>query len=295
MLTINPSFAVDSIVFNMHDLLFLTNLSWDIVTVNPAVQSLLGHKPESLEGESLAKLVPAATMERWKALERRRKDSGEAALATILGESIPVSYVIQNVHDKCDDPVGYLLFARDIREMKRLEKLTKELQQTNEKLALMSITDSLTQVYNRQKIEREIEVELDRFRRYATVFSIIMFDLDFFKEVNDEHGHDVGDKVLIELTKVVQTEIRSTDLLARWGGEEFVVLCPGIRVENVAQQADRIRRQIEEHAFGIIETMTVSFGVTEVKESDTIDSLMKRADVALYKAKESGRNRVNQI
>ena len=101
--------------------------------------------------------------------------------------------------------------------------------------------------------------------------------------------------MLIEVTKVVQKEIRSTDLLARWGGEEFIVLCPGIRVGDVVQQADRIRRQIERHMFGIIETMTVSFGVTEIKESDTIDTLLKRVDIALYQAKESGRNRVHQI
>jgi len=295
VLSINPKFVIDKIILNMHDVLLLTGLSWDIVMVNSAGQAILEYDPDSLKGKPLSVLVPERMLEKWKNMGRRQQDSGETELLTRQGKKIPFSYVIQKVKDKCDDPVGYLFFARDIREMRRLEKLTDELQKSNRKLEKMSITDSLTKVFNRQKIEMEIQTELDRFNRYSNVFSLIMFDLDFFKEVNDEFGHDIGDKVLIEVTEVVKTEIRSTDLLARWGGEEFIVLCPGINLENVLQQAERIRRQIEHHSFGIIENMTISFGVTEVTGEDTLETILKRADKALYQAKDEGRNRVCRI
>ena len=119
-----------------------------------------------------------------------------------------------------------------------------------------------------------------------------MFDIDHFKKINDTYGHTTGDIVLKEIAQVVTETIRKYDIVARWGGEEFVILVPNSKAEETALMAEKIRETIEKYAFTEAGTVTCSFGVTEYKDGDSIDSLVTRADEALYKAKEQGRNRV---
>jgi diguanylate cyclase (GGDEF)-like protein len=122
-----------------------------------------------------------------------------------------------------------------------------------------------------------------------------MFDIDHFKQVNDNYGHDIGDKVLIKITNEVSKTIRETDIFARWGGEEFMILTPDTNLESAIGLAERTRRNIEMEEINKVGQITCSFGVTCFKKGDTFNSFVKRADNALYQDKESGRNKVINI
>jgi diguanylate cyclase (GGDEF)-like protein len=153
-------------------------------------------------------------------------------------------------------------------------------------------TDPLTKIYNRLKFDNIFISEILRAQRYETALSLIMFDIDNFKQINDNYGHHVGDEVLIETTKVVSGNIRETDIFARLGGEEFAILTPNTDMEYARKLSERLRAAIESAICKEMLTVTCSFGVAEFREGDTADTLSKRADKALYEAKKSGKNRV---
>ncbi len=160
------------------------------------------------------------------------------------------------------------------------------------KLEWLATRDALTGALNRRSFDERLPNEMERARRYATPLSLVMLDIDNFKQVNDRHGHKAGDSLLIELTSVVDGQLREPDILVRWGGEEFMVIAPHTDLEGGRELAERLRLRIAEREFGEAGRITCSFGVSERRNEDTPDSLMVRADDALYRAKSAGRNRV---
>jgi len=163
------------------------------------------------------------------------------------------------------------------------------------RLKELAFTDSLTKIYNRLHFAHFLDAEIDKAKRYGTPFSIIFFDLDHFKLINDTYGHQVGDEVLEEVTRVVASINRKSDIFARYGGEEFIILTPETDLSGAMIHAERLRDKIEKYNFKTIGHLTSSFGVTEFKgENDSIEELLDRADIALYQAKELGRNRVEK-
>ena len=163
------------------------------------------------------------------------------------------------------------------------------------KLSTMAYTDSLTHIYNRLHFAHFLDVEIDKVKRYGGTFSIIFFDLDHFKRVNDTYGHLTGDEVLEQITKIVSSANRNADIFARYGGEEFVILAPATDVNGAFIHAERLRGDIEKFEFKTIGHITSSFGVTEFKaDSDSVEELLDRVDKALYQAKDFGRNRVEK-
>lgn len=157
-----------------------------------------------------------------------------------------------------------------------------------QKFKQLALTDDLTQIPNRrfffENLERRAEAKEET--------CIILFDIDFFKQINDSFGHDVGDVVLKDVAHVAKNTVRDGDIVARFGGEEFVVLLANTNIENAIKMAERIRVNIHDHDFGIDQKVTASFGVAYVDENVTIEESIKAADVFMYEAKESGRNRV---
>ncbi|WP_281169383.1 GGDEF domain-containing protein [Sulfurospirillum arcachonense] len=131
-----------------------------------------------------------------------------------------------------------------------------------------------------------------QYLRHKHVFSIMMLDIDHFKDVNDTYGHQIGDSVLIEFANILKKHSRKTDIVGRWGGEEFIIICLDTNIQGATNLAENLRASIEEFEFSIINHKTVSIGVSEVKDTDNIKTLIKRVDDYLYKAKESGRNKV---
>ncbi len=165
----------------------------------------------------------------------------------------------------------------------------------SEKLSTMAYTDSLTHIYNRLHFAHFLNAEVDKVKRYHSTFSIIFFDLDHFKNTNDNFGHPAGDEVLKKVAEIVSEANRSADIFARYGGEEFIILTPETDLNGALIHAERLRRKIEQHEFQGIGHISSSFGVAEFDvEKEDVDHLLKRADKALYMAKELGRNRVEK-
>ncbi len=188
----------------------------------------------------------------------------------------------------------------DMAEICQLnEKLQQEVmhkEEVNRHLEHLSITDSLTGVGNRRKFLDMADLERRRAHRYGTPFSVVMIDIDHFKEVNDRYGHEGGDVALCELTRVVEAQLRGSDLLTRLGGEEFAILLPQTQKAEAWLLAERIRQVVAAHvvSIGVVHfSITISMGVTDVRmgRSDSVKGLLNRADRALYKAKARGRNR----
>jgi diguanylate cyclase (GGDEF)-like protein len=156
-------------------------------------------------------------------------------------------------------------------------------------------TDPLTGLLNRRHMEERLEEEVARFRAQGTAFSVILSDVDHFKQINDQHGHDAGDRVLAGVATVFNRGLRGGDAVARWGGEEFLVLLPGADLSAAEEVAQRLRLAAERHlaeAGGLSQTLTLTFGVAGFAGGTSIDACLKAADEALYRGKAAGRNRV---
>lgn len=171
--------------------------------------------------------------------------------------------------------------------------LDKFIHDNEQKLIQMSYIDDLTQLHNRKAYNERIEDMIEESKRYRSIFSMVLLDIDFFKFINDNYGHAVGDHVLEDLSQLIQSTIRSNDYAFRIGGEEFIILLSNTNLSHAVIFAENLRNKIQTELSTIKnKEITVSLGVTEVIENDTSKTIYKRADDYLYKAKESGRNRV---
>ncbi|MCL5976575.1 MAG: sensor domain-containing diguanylate cyclase [Nitrospirae bacterium] len=188
-------------------------------------------------------------------------------------------------YDEHGQFIGYDGLISDITERKMIE----------EKLVELAERDPLTNIYNRRKFYNFLEDAIERAKRYKRPLSLIMFDIDYFKKVNDMHGHDVGDRVLIIIADIVAANIRRIDVFGRLGGEEFGILVSDTAIEGSKALAEKVKGKIESHNFDVAGKVTISIGVTEYKDDDTSDSFLKRVDDALYMAKDKGRNRVEVV
>ncbi|MCG7497003.1 transporter substrate-binding domain-containing protein [Vibrio sp. Of7-15] len=163
----------------------------------------------------------------------------------------------------------------------------------NRKLQELSETDSLTQVYNRRLLDDFLVKSESKASRYETPFSVILCDVDHFKEINDEHGHLIGDEVLVAIAALLKKNLRKADLLGRWGGEEFLIISTNTTAEQAAIVAEKLRVTIESHEFNHSNTVTASFGVSQYSKDSEINQLLNDADEALYASKKKGRNAVS--
>lgn len=182
-----------------------------------------------------------------------------------------------------------IVFFMRIRSIRKFNKILSE---KNLQLQRISQTDHLTGLYNRLKTDQVIKSEIARAERYGGTFSVMLFDIDFFKKVNDSKGHQAGDKVLIQISQLVTNNLRASDILGRWGGEEFMVVTPELDASGAAKLAEKLRTLIESHTFPEQINVTASFGVAEYRMGNSPDVLLSHADKLLYEAKSAGRNRV---
>lgn len=175
-----------------------------------------------------------------------------------------------------------------------LQAQTDHVQKTNQILQHISAVDSLTNIYNRRKLNEFLRIEYDKCKASLKKISLILMDVDFFKSVNDTYGHSVGDKVLEQLGELLKNNVNSNDEVGRWGGEEFLIICPETDSEEAFHLAEKINKVIQRYDFQLENSVTCSFGVATSKEIDTVTNLIIRADKGLYKAKALGRNRVEK-
>ncbi len=181
-------------------------------------------------------------------------------------------------------------------KVKRLNSRISEaydlLEQKNRELERLSSINQLTGLYNRHKTEQELVSEIKRANRYGRPLTLIMFDIDWFKSVNDNFGHPAGDTVLREIAAIIRTRIRATDMAGRWGGEEFLIICPETGLEGGGELAEQIRADIAAFDFSIGQSITISAGAAKYAAGEPVEQLIHRVDECLYAAKHRGKNRV---
>ena len=282
--------------------------------ISPAVEKLRGFTPaEALRLPPEEVLTPAslANFRRYFGKVQSRVRSGlplepfrsELEYYCRDGSTVWGEVMVYPQEDAKGRLRQFLGVSRDISERKRhelemrqardlTEQANQALQAANEELQRLAITDTLTGVWNRRHFEEVVAAEIQRNRRYDEPLSLLLFDIDHFKAINDTHGHLVGDQVLIGLSHRVRDHLRGVDVLARWGGEEFVVLLPHCDGPQAQRLAEKLRALIAAEPFPGAGRVTSSFGVAEFRPPESADTWLNRADAALYQAKAAGRNRV---
>ncbi|MCG7984114.1 MAG: transporter substrate-binding domain-containing protein [Candidatus Thiodiazotropha lotti] len=182
---------------------------------------------------------------------------------------------------------------RSIRTInEKLETSHRLIEEKNRLLRELVITDNLTKIYNRHKLDEVLLYESNRANRSKSNFGVILMDIDYFKRTNDTYGHQKGDKVLKEFADILRRSSRRSDVVGRWGGEEFMVICTETTLNGLVAFSENLRSGISKHAFSTGENKTASLGVSVYQADESVNELIKRADEALYLAKEKGRNRV---
>jgi|GEM_PF-5819293 len=278
---------LSQIVEQTDDTIKMTDKSGRLTYVNDSFvahsgytrDEILGKKPSILKS---GKHTDEFYKELWQTISSKQPFRGvlinRKKDGSIYHESLTITPIINNMNEI----TGYVSTGKDITERIELEN----------KLTQLASTDPLTGLCNRRRLEESLAVEIARVTRHSSPMALIMFDIDHFKSINDLFGHDVGDDVLKDIAKVIQLNIRKTDIFARWGGEEFIILTPETTEENVEILAEKLRYAIENYDFGLPQKITASFGVTQYIGGETSEQIIKRADKAMYQAKENGRNRV---
>ena len=257
---------------------------------NPAAEHMFGFDEAEMLGRDLHDLiVPERYHVQYRAGFSHFTESGK-------GPAIGRTTTLQARHrDGREFPVDISLSAVRLRGAWNAVGILRDATErvrTEERLKQLATTDTLTGVCNRRRFDEMLANEIQRATRFATPLSLILFDIDHFKRVNDTYGHQTGDQVLIQLAVTVGSAIRATDLLARWGGEEFVLLLPGSDQNAARVLAEKLRLRVASQDFSDVDRITCSFGVAAWEPHDTADALLKKADDALYRAKKNGRNRV---
>jgi len=188
----------------------------------------------------------------------------------------------------------FLYWNRKLHKLNsKIARAHAELALKNEELESLSITDRLTGLHNRMKLDDALKNEISRIERYNHTLSIILMDIDHFKMVNDKLGHQAGDDVLKDIASTLRDNVRDVDIVGRWGGEEFLIICPETNLDGACTIAEKLRSKMENWDLDRI-SATGSFGVAELISGDKEEDILRRADHALYKAKEKGRNRVEK-
>lgn len=274
--------------------------------INKAIETLFGKSTKQINGMTDADLFPPEIV---ALLQRSDEQISNGAAATseeldlsLNGVPIPVLWLKFPIlaPDGMMLSIGAVILdtsqkqvVTEMRQsMSHLQKTNQELHKTLVELERLASTDKLTGAWNRRRIEETVINEMDRLKRYDHPLSLLVIDIDFFKKINDQYGHAVGDRVLAQLAAIVQATLRASDSLTRWGGEEFVVLSPNTTRSTAAVLAERLRVKIATAEFVMVKHITVSIGVAECIAGETWEDWFKRADAALYRAKACGRNQV---
>ncbi len=260
-----------------------TDLSGKILRVSDAFCKISGYSRDELVGKNHNILrhpdTPKTTYEElWNTIQAGNIWVGEVQDKNKDGSSFWAYTTISPVKNEQGKIIEYTAIRHDITDKKRIEEL--------------SITDRLTQLYNRLKLDEIFVMKLATAGRYNTPFSVIMIDIDYFKLVNDTWGHQAGDDVLKEFAEIIKNNIRETDIAGRWGGEEFLILSSDTDINGAIELSKKLKEIIDSFKFSFAGHKTASFGVSSYHAGDDENTMVKRADEALYRAKEDGRDKV---
>ena len=281
---------IKSVIDGTNDLIFYKDKDFVYMGCNDSFANFIGKSKDSIVGKTDFELFDQKTATLFRSMDTVMLQKNEVSSnyewvkysngdeAYMFTQKIPFKYDEAN-----SDYLGILGIARDLTELYKVQQKLKD----------QAYIDELTQINNRKSYNERIFEFLEQYKRYKDVFSIIMFDIDDFKSINDTYGHAVGDKVLVELCQHVLLKIRQNDYFFRIGGEEFIVLLTKTQKDGAITAAEGIRKIVEDN-LDIVEgkKVTISLGVTTVMEGDNCDTIFHRVDSLLYKSKNNGKNTV---
>lgn len=253
-----------------------------IVKVSSAFVETSGYKKDELIGKKMNVINypyydKKVFKELWNTILSGKTWSGEIKNKRKDGSEYWLEQQIVCTMTSDNKIESFVSLGVDISAKKELEK--------------MASIDKLTGIYNRRMVDEFMNIEIQSSKRHHHKLSIIMLDIDHFKLVNDTYWHQTGDKVLSQTTKIISENIRKLDIFGRYGGEEFIIICPDTSIENAFKLAEKLRIAIENFTFSEVGHKTISLGISDFKDNDDANSLIKKADDALYIAKDSGRNK----
>jgi len=274
-------------VEQMDEMVRITDIDGNIIYINPASEKYTQFSKEETLGKNNRIFKSGAHKKEfyedlWKTILSGRNYKNVFINKRKNGSIYYDEKIISPLKDDDGEICCFVSTSRDVSDRVELERQLKKL----------ATRDALTGIYNRYKTTLIIEDQIKRSDRYNELFSLLMFDIDHFKNVNDTYGHDVGDYVLQELSRIVLQSIRETDKFGRWGGEEFMIIAPHTSQNEAMELGEKIRKDVQNHPFKDVEKITISIGVTQYNIEEGFTALTKRVDDALYKAKENGRNQV---
>lgn len=259
-----------------------TDLKGNITYISEAFANLTGYSKEFLMGKN-HRIFRHKSMTQdffdnlWRTITKNERFTGEMQNYRKDGTSYWTKIVIDPMFDNNGKKIGYSSYRENITDKKELEHISSH--------------DNLTGIYNRGAFVKYLQTHIKSASRYKEPFGFIMFDIDHFKKINDNYGHQVGDDVLVTIAHTIQNNLREDDFFARWGGEEFVIIAKYSDIKSLEQLVKKIQLQLSNTSFAPVEKLTCSFGLTIYKNGDNDKSIVKRADDALYLAKEKGRDR----
>lgn len=271
-------------ILNKYVITVKTKPDSTIIEVSDAFEKASGYSKDELIGKSIS-MIKHPEQDRkiikdlWKNILNKRVWVGNIKNKKKSGEEY---WLEQTIIPKLDEDKknidSFLSISADITAKMELEK--------------MASIDKLTDIYNRRMIDQFLQVEIEIASRHNEELSLMIIDIDHFKHVNDNYGHLVGDMVLSQLSKIISDNLRNSDIFGRYGGEEFLIICPKTNKDGAFILAEKLRIIVNDFTFDEVGHKTVSIGIAEFQTDDTIETLFKKADEALYEAKNSGRNRV---
>ncbi len=278
---------------------FLTILKYDVKSALNAEEAL--HILRSFDADVVLTDIMMQGMDGLE-LTRKIKNAYKADVMVMTGYSADYSYeeaVQAGASDFIFKPFRFEELDLRIKRVLREAEFKKERANLLQKLEKLAITDALTGLYNSRHFFSQIKTEIKRYNRYSRALSLLILDIDFFKNYNDTWGHLEGDKVLMGIGKTINSCMRSMDTAYRYGGEEFAILLPETKLQKACVVGARIKDNISSQVFepekGVKQSISVSIGATELADGEDFRSFISRTDKALYKSKDSGRNRLTYI
>ena len=275
----------EHLMIDKYVIITTTDLLGNITNASEAFCKISEYKLKEIIGKRFSKIshtnMPESIFnELWETISQRKIWTGEIKNRKKSGEFYWVDVIIEPILDISKNHVGYRAIYHDITD----KKLAQEL----------SITDNLTKLYNRGHIENVLKLQMALANRYNRYMCVVLLDVDYFKKINDTYGHQVGDTVLRKVSEILQNNIRETDVIGRWGGEEFLIVTPDINVRQCFLLCEKLRKLVQSHIFEEMNSaVTISIGIAEFILNENIDNFIERADKAMYFSKEQGRNCTN--
>lgn len=270
---------LDTVLNNVNACIYMKDRDYRFSYINSCTAELFGTTPDAVVGKNLSEVFSQEVTENFIELDSKVFESGvqqSAEEVITTPDGIHHSYWSTKVPIKdCDGEIrSYIGISTDITELRTI--------------------DSLTGIKNRRVLDIELNNQFSIYKRYGHEYSLILGDVDYFKKINDNYGHAEGDKVLKLIAQTLTDSIRETDILGRWGGEEFVLICPDTRAEQAGSLAEKLRKSIEVLDTGLGHVISISFGVAQIQATDTDSyAIVNHADQQMYQAKSKGRNQVS--